>query len=169
MVSVNVSTRQLEQETFADQIAQVLAEADFRPESLTLEITESALMRDPETLLRQLELIKRLGVTIAIDDFGTGYSSLAYLARLPIDLVKIDRSFISGVASPSRDSRIAQMIMGIGASLSLRTVAEGVEQQRQLDALVVLGCELAQGYLFSPAVPIDRLCALVSDGLPAQA
>lgn len=169
MVSVNVSTRQLEQETFADQIAQVLDETHFPSEMLTLEITESALMRDPETLLRQLELVKRLGVTIAVDDFGTGYSSLAYLARLPIDVVKIDRSFISGVASTSRDSRIAQMIMGIGASLSLRTVAEGVEQQRQLDALMVLGCEFAQGYLFSPAVPIAKLCSLVSEGLPARA
>ena len=169
MVSVNVSTRQLEQETFADQIAQVLVETEFPAGMLTLEITESALMRDPETLLRQLELVKRLGVTIAVDDFGTGYSSLAYLARLPIDLVKIDRSFISGVASTNRDSRIAQMIMGIGSSLSLRTVAEGVEQQRQLDALESLGCEFAQGYLFSPAVPIDRLCELVAEGIPVRA
>ncbi len=166
-LAINVSTRQLEREDFASAVAFAIEQSGFPPDRLVLEITESALMRDPETLLRQLELLKDLDITLAIDDFGTGYSSLAYLARLPIDLVKIDRSFVGGIGASDRDSRIAQMIMGIGSSLALRTIAEGVEQPKQRDALSEIGCEMAQGFLFGAAMPVDQLRGILRDGVAA--
>jgi diguanylate cyclase (GGDEF)-like protein/PAS domain S-box-containing protein len=163
-LSVNVSTRQLERSEFTEVVRTALADSGFPPHRLTLEITESALMRDPEAMLEQLTNLSTLGITIAIDDFGTGYSSLAYLAKLPIDLVKIDRSFVEGLSAGHRDARIASMIVGIGESLGLRTVAEGVEDGRQVGDLRDLGCRMAQGFYFAHPLSPDALEALVARG-----
>jgi diguanylate cyclase (GGDEF)-like protein len=158
-IAINVSMRQLEQANFAEFVAQALERTGFAAERVMIEITETALMRDPETMLRQLQLLKRLGVTIAIDDFGTGYSSLSYLAHLPIDIVKIDRSFVEGIGQSQRDTRIANMIMRIGDSLELDTVAEGVESYDQLAALQHIGCAMAQGFLFGKPAPMPEVAA----------
>lgn len=160
-LAVNVSVRQLEHHDFADSVAEALLTSRLRPHRLAVEVTETALMRDSETLITQLRLLKAMGVTIAIDDFGTGYSSLSYLARLPVDVIKIDRSFVSGLGLGTRDARIAQMIMGIGTVLGVRTVAEGVEYEGQRDYLASIGCDMAQGYWFTYPVPIDELARIV--------
>ncbi len=165
-IGINVSMRQLEQENFAEFVGQALARTEFSAERVMIEITETALMRDPQTMLRQLQLLKRLGVMIAIDDFGTGYSSLSYLAHLPIDIVKIDRSFVEGIGQSQRDTRIANMIMRIGDSLSLDTIAEGVESYDQLAALQHIGCAMAQGFLFGKPAPMPEVAVrLRSQGL----
>lgn len=163
-LAVNVSTRQLELPEFSDTVRSALVESGLPPDRLILEITESALMRDPELLLSQLTLLKSLGVTIAIDDFGTGYSSLAYLAKLPIDLVKIDRSFVEGLSAGHRDARIASMIVGIGMSLGLSTLAEGVENVQQVADLRDLGCRMAQGFFFARPLNPAELETLIAHG-----
>jgi diguanylate cyclase (GGDEF)-like protein/PAS domain S-box-containing protein len=168
-VSVNVAVRQLEHPGFVEVVRSALADTGFPARRLTLEITESDVMRDSELILEQLNAVKQLGVTIAIDDFGTGYSSLSYLAKLPIDLVKIDRSFVSGLANGHRDGRIASMIVGIGESLGLRTIAEGVEELEQVDELRELGCTLAQGFYFSKPLAASELHRTFAQRSPVSA
>jgi diguanylate cyclase (GGDEF)-like protein len=158
-LSVNLSPRQLRDPQLVDHVATALEQSGLHAENLTLEITEGAMMHDTDLALRQLHGLKALGVKLAIDDFGTGYSSLSYLQRFPIDELKIDRSFVSGVDRGPEESALARAIVRLSQTLRLVAVAEGVETAEQCDLLRTLGCELGQGYLFGrpePAVAITE-------------
>jgi diguanylate cyclase (GGDEF)-like protein len=151
-VSVNVSLRQVSHGNLPEVVAAVLAETGLAPARLHLEITESVLMRDTEVSLACLAALKRLGVTLTLDDFGTGYSSLAYVKRFPIDIIKIDRSFIADLDRDDRDATIVEAVIYMARGLRLEVIAEGVETAEQASALGLLSCDLAQGWLFSRAV-----------------
>jgi diguanylate cyclase (GGDEF)-like protein/PAS domain S-box-containing protein len=151
LLTVNVSARQVVQADLVDTVASALAEGHVPAQSLALELTETALMETDIEVLRVLERLRDMGVRLGIDDFGTGYSSLVYLKRLPVDFVKIDRSFVSGLAPSSPDREIVTAIVGMGHALGLTVVAEGVERPEQLTLLQDLGCDRAQGYLFGRA------------------
>jgi diguanylate cyclase (GGDEF)-like protein/PAS domain S-box-containing protein len=161
-IAVNVSAIQLQQKDFADMVINAVHEQGGNPESLELEVTESLLMRDVEASIHKLALLRGLGIHIAMDDFGTGYSSLSYIARLPINLVKIDRSFVSGMAKSPQDMAIVTTIIALAHSLNLRVVAEGVETESQSRLLKLLKCDEAQGYLFSKPLPATEIEALLS-------
>jgi diguanylate cyclase (GGDEF)-like protein len=152
-IAVNLSARQLQHPGIVDEVRAALAAADLDPHSLVLEITETAIMEQLDAAITILTELRRLGVRLALDDFGTGYSSLSYLQRLPVDILKIDRTFVSGVAGSAEDSALARAIVTLGQTLGLETVAEGVETAEQLAALRELGCQLGQGYYF--AKPMD--------------
>jgi diguanylate cyclase (GGDEF)-like protein len=152
-MSVNLSSVQLDDPRFNAQLAATLTETGLEPRSLILEITENVLMRDVEATRTALDEIKKLGVQLAVDDFGTGYSSLQYLRGFPIDILKIDKSFIEGVSGASDESALARAIIDLGDSFQLRVVAEGIERREQLDKLRKLGCDLGQGFYF--ARPMD--------------
>ncbi|MEV6490449.1 EAL domain-containing protein, partial [Actinoplanes sp. NPDC051633] len=159
-MAVNVSVRQFDRCDLASVVSAVLAETGMPAQNLCLEMTESVLMTDTEENLEQLVRLKALGITLAIDDFGTGYSSLAYLRRFPVDILKIDRSFVERLGLESDDAALAGTIVSLGQSLGMATVAEGVEEYGQLAALRAMGCTFAQGYYFSrpvPAVEAGRL------------
>jgi len=160
-VSVNVSARQLVQQGWSDEVAQVLAESGLRPRQLVLEITESVLMNDTDTTALRLEELRRLGVRIAIDDFGTGYSSLGYLRRLPVDILKIDKSFIDGVAEGPHESALARAVVKLASTLRLEAVAEGISSRKQLVQLRRLHCPYGQGYYFSRPQPTAALPGLL--------
>ena len=160
-MSVNLSARQLQQSRLADQIAAALRESGLPPRSLVLEITESVIMQDTEATLTKLHELKALGVQLAIDDFGTGYSSLGYLQRFPLDILKIDKSFVDSVERGGTAAALARMIIALGSMLHLRTVAEGVERLGQQAHLRQLGCELAQGYLFAKPLAAEGVDALL--------
>ncbi|GJG86338.1 hypothetical protein tb265_15190 [Gemmatimonadetes bacterium T265] len=161
-MSVNVSGRQLEDPAFADEVAAVLAEFGLPAHRLTLEVTETAVMRDTARSVAALHALKALGVGVALDDFGTGYSSLSYLQQFPIDVLKIDKRFVDGVASGGEDAALARTIVALGQTLGLRTVAEGVETAEQRDALAGFGCLLGQGYLFARPLPADEAGRLLA-------
>lgn len=160
-MTVNLSGQQLRSSTIYDDVRAALDSSGLDPARLVLEITESVLMQHTEVTLEKLRAFKSLGVRLAIDDFGTGYSSLAYLQRFPIDILKIDKAFVDGVADGESDAVIARTILALGKALGLRCVAEGVETTEQRDALRALGCEYAQGYLFAPSLSPDAVSALV--------
>lgn len=155
--SVNLSIRQLQQPGFAERVRQILAETGLAPQSLVLEITESLMMQDGAETLACLRELAAHGVRLALDDFGTGYSSLGYLKRFPLDLLKVDRSFIGKVPDDPELSAICRAIVGLGRSLGLEVVAEGVEHPEHLEFLRKEGCRFAQGFLFSPPLPPDIL------------
>lgn len=150
-VTVNVSARQVARSDLVDTVAQALAQAGLPPQALSLELTESALMEADVGALRMLQQIRDMGVRLGIDDFGTGYSSLLYLKRLPVSFIKIDQSFVAGLAPNPTDREIVTAVIKLGRALGLVTIAEGVESPEQLAILEDLGCELAQGYLFGPS------------------
>jgi diguanylate cyclase (GGDEF)-like protein len=156
-VAVNVSARQLDDPDLVADVARTLRTSGVTAERLTLEITETALARDPAAAIDVFAALKALGVRLAIDDFGTGYSSLGYLRDFPIDVLKIDKRFVDGVAAGGSDAALARTIIALAESLGLRTVAEGVEQDPQQAALHGLGCELGQGYLFARPMPAADL------------
>ena len=161
-VAINLSARQLTQPDLADRVATVIAESGVRPSSLCFEITESVLMDDAESVLDIITRVRSLGVQFSIDDFGTGYSSLGYLKRFPVDSVKIDRSFVSGLGSDPGDAAIVSAVIGLAHALGLRVTAEGVETEEQLSALIALECDEAQGYFFSPPQPAPDLRSLIA-------
>jgi EAL domain-containing protein (putative c-di-GMP-specific phosphodiesterase class I) len=148
MVSVNLSGKHLQQATLIEEVQDVLTTSGLDPRHLIIEITETVAMAGAETTLEILARLKSLGVLLAIDDFGTGFSSLAYLKRFPVDMLKIDKSFVDGVASNHHDTAIVEAIIALGHALNLRVIAEGVEQPEQLAQLRSLGSELGQGYFF---------------------
>jgi diguanylate cyclase (GGDEF)-like protein/PAS domain S-box-containing protein len=164
-LSVNVSTRQLHEPDFVDQVRDVLQETGLRPDSLALEITESLLLGDRATLVAQLEELKDLGLQIAVDDFGTGYSSLSHLRHFPIDILKIDRSFVDGIDRDAGKAKLVRGIVNLGDSLLLDVVAEGIEQQEQADEFRGMRLPLAQGFLFFPPLPAEKVAQLLVDGL----
>jgi diguanylate cyclase (GGDEF)-like protein/PAS domain S-box-containing protein len=160
-VGVNLSARQLERPELVDEVRAALASSGLAPELLVLELTESVMMRDVELSSRRLRELKDLGVKLALDDFGTGYSSLNYIQRFPMDILKIDKSFTDTLGD-GRNARLTEAIVGLANALDMVQVAEGIEHQAQADRLLELGCELGQGYLFSPAVPIEQALALLA-------
>jgi diguanylate cyclase (GGDEF)-like protein len=167
-ISVNLSGRQLQHAGLTDDVVDALRRSGLPPDRLVLEITESVIMQDTEATLHKLQALKTLGIRLAIDDFGTGYSSLGYLQRFPIDILKLDKTFVDGVARGGTDAALARAIIALGDTLHLSTVAEGVEHAQQRDELLALGCELAQGYLF--ARPLDAHAIDVLQGCgPAEA
>jgi diguanylate cyclase (GGDEF)-like protein len=151
--SINVSARQLQQSDMVATIQQALHQSSVDPSRLCIEITESVLMEDVESAVLMLEELRSLGIKMWVDDFGTGYSSLAYLRRLPIDGLKIDRSFVAGLTKGAEDSAIAAGVVSLAHSLGMTALAEGVESDDQLAMLSDLGCDLAQGYRWTPPLP----------------
>jgi diguanylate cyclase (GGDEF)-like protein len=148
-VAVNVSARQLDGADFVRDVRDALAEGSFDATALTLEITETTIMRNVEEARRRLALVKDLGVRVAIDDFGTGYSSMAQLQRLPVDTLKIDRSFISGLTVSHESKSVVHALVQLGKALSIETLAEGIEQPQELSFLQEAGCDSGQGFLYA--------------------
>ncbi|HYE51364.1 MAG TPA: EAL domain-containing protein, partial [Azospirillaceae bacterium] len=166
VMAVNVSARQLSDPFFPVRVTEVLQETGLPPHLLTLEITETALMRDLESNCRPLETLRGIGVGVAIDDFGTGYSSLSYLRQLPVTIIKIDRSFVAEIP---RDTAIAATVIALAEKLGLQTVAEGVETEEQLRWLAAEGCPLIQGFLISRPLPKAEIEARVLDAMAPTA
>jgi len=167
-VSVNLSARNLHDPHLSTQLRDALARHDLPARHLQLELTESSIMDDPERALTVLEALDELGVRLAIDDFGTGYSSLAYLQRLPVDEIKIDRSFVAGMAERPADQVIVRSTIDLARNLGLTVTAEGVETEAVLAELRAAGCHSVQGYYVSPAVPASELEALLDCPLWAE-
>lgn len=165
-VAVNVSSRLFSRGELELQVAQILGETGLDPACLELEVTESAVMDDPDHALERLHKLRALGVRLAIDDFGTGYSSLARLKRLPVDKLKLDQSFVRGLPADSDDAAIARAVITLGHSLGLRVLAEGIEQEAQANFLRELGCSLGQGYWFGRPQPADALMQSLPTRVP---
>jgi len=162
-VAVNLSARQFAQTTLIQTIADALTSSGLEPRYLELELTESMVMNDVDSVIAILRNLKTLGVHISIDDFGTGYSSLSYLRRFPIDVLKIDRSFVADLTVDTDDAAIVVAIISLAHSLRLKVIAEGVETQQQLGFLRQYGCDQMQGYLYSPALSAQAFEQLLRD------
>jgi diguanylate cyclase (GGDEF)-like protein len=167
-VSVNVSARQISQPDFADTVIEALQATGLDPRLLTLEVTESVLMRDKDAAAATLTLLRAMGVCFSIDDFGTGYSSLGYLERLPIDELKIDRSFVARLDGKGRTAPIIESIVDLAHAVGLGVVAEGVERAEQAQLLRDIGCDAAQGYLFARPLPADNALQFLSQSVSAS-
>jgi EAL domain-containing protein (putative c-di-GMP-specific phosphodiesterase class I) len=169
-LNVNVSGHELVHPRFAENVMRALTVAGLPTHAVTLELTESVLMKDPVTAVTALERLRDLGVRLSIDDFGTGYSSLAYLRELPVDELKIDRAFITRAELTGQDLALLNTIIELGHILGLRVVAEGIENEAQLNALRRLGCRFGQGFhLWRPADPADLPAILEQVVNPAAA
>jgi len=151
-VAVNVSMRQLLQSSFLTEVTRIIEQTGVLPSSLELEITETSAMANPLQTIENLSMLKKLGLRLALDDFGTGYSSLSYLQKLPIDVLKIDKTFVRGLGQHQGDTEIVRLILALAHTLNLETIAEGVESQEHIAELIKLGCYIGQGYIFSPPV-----------------
>jgi EAL domain-containing protein (putative c-di-GMP-specific phosphodiesterase class I) len=160
-VSVNVSARQFRTPGFVDQVRAAIADAGARPEWLLLEITESLVLRDADQVWADLRVLRAMGVRIAIDDFGTGYSSLSYLRQMPVDVLKLDKSFIDDILSSEQQHTMVDTIVTLARNLDLAVVAEGIEDAGQRAALARMGCPYGQGYLFSKPVWPAEIVELV--------
>jgi diguanylate cyclase len=160
-VSVNLSARQHRDPNVVDMVERILTETRTDPAVLCLEINESALVNDAESAPPTLDALKRLGVKLSIDEFGTGHSSLGTLKRFPLDMVKVDRSFVSGLGSDTEDAAIVTAIINLAHSLGLQTVADGVETKEQVDELRALGCDIGQGFYFARPRPSDAIAELL--------
>jgi EAL domain-containing protein (putative c-di-GMP-specific phosphodiesterase class I) len=156
-LSVNVSGRQLERDEFIADVQDALQISGLEAAALTLEITETVLMRDAEASASQLRALKALGVRLAIDDFGTGYSSLAYLRQFPVDAMKIDRSFISGISSSTEAAALMHTLVGLGKALGLETLGEGIEDQAQLKQLQHEDCDSGQGFFYARPLDVEAI------------
>jgi EAL domain-containing protein (putative c-di-GMP-specific phosphodiesterase class I) len=164
-ISINVSPRQLSEPSFASQLDEIIEHTGIDPDTLWLEITEGTLLRDPERSVGTLRAVRSLGAHIAIDDFGTGYSSLSYLKQLPVESLKIDRSFVEGLGHDSESSAIVRAVIALADSMGLACIAEGVETSEQAQILRQLGCHIAQGYLFGRALSAAQLGSSPVDDL----
>ena len=164
VADVNLSARQFHQPDLGGGVAEILNESGLDPSHLELEITESVLMEDAPSTVASLKQLKDLGVSVAIDDFGTGYSSLSYLKHLPVDTLKIDRSFISGLNTDLEDEVLVSGMINLAHALGLMVVAEGVETEQQAARLKAMGCELAQGYQFYRPVSAEAATSLLANG-----
>jgi EAL domain-containing protein (putative c-di-GMP-specific phosphodiesterase class I) len=158
-LSVNLSAVQLASDDLVDLVRDALYDSGLAPERLVLEITETVLMEDADSVGPRLAALRSLGVRIALDDFGTGYSALGYLQKIPVDIVKIDRAFVRDVHLGARQSALAAAVMTLAGSLDLDVIAEGIELPEQAARLRSLGCRLAQGFLYSQALSPDDLLA----------
>ena len=161
LLSVNVSTRQLDEPAFVSDLADIIRQTGIDPRLLQLEITESIFLRDSMRIGALFQAIRALGVKIAFDDFGTGYSSLNYLAAYPVDLVKIDQYFVQRMSKSFVHTEIVQLIVNLAKTIGMSISAEGVEDGDQAETLTRLGCNIAQGYLYSPPVPLTSLAAML--------
>jgi diguanylate cyclase (GGDEF)-like protein/PAS domain S-box-containing protein len=168
-ISVNLSVRQFTRRDLEATVASALAETGIEPSSLCMEITESVLLREPDSVSETIRRVAGLGVRFVLDDFGTGYSSLAYLTRLPIDGLKVDRSFVEALPSNDRSTAIITAIVRMAQALSLEVIAEGVETASQIDALRALHCDLAQGFYFHRPLPAEGVSELLAAQRPALA
>jgi EAL domain-containing protein (putative c-di-GMP-specific phosphodiesterase class I) len=168
-ISVNLSTRQLEDDRVVDLVRLALEVSGLAPECLVLEVTESFLLRDEVAGARRLRALRNLGVRLAIDDFGTGYSSLSYLRSLPVDVLKIDRSFVAGLGTVDEDASLVLAILSLAGSLGLASVAEGVETELQRESLVKMGCTHGQGWHFAKAVDVTTAAAMLDRSLALPA
>jgi diguanylate cyclase (GGDEF)-like protein len=166
-VAVNLSSRQFADDGLGGIVAEALAGSGLPKSALAFEITESVLMDDAENTVETLKALKALGVRLMVDDFGTGYSSLSYLKRFPVDTLKIDRSFVSGLDRGDEDTAIVTAVISLAKALGLKVVAEGVETAAQLEVLQRLGCQLAQGYLLGRPMPAPQIVATLIDAMAA--
>jgi EAL domain-containing protein (putative c-di-GMP-specific phosphodiesterase class I) len=160
-MAINVSPRQLRDDRLCDHVARALVKYSLEPSSLCIEVTETLLVENLGAISTTLATLRGFGVRIAIDDFGTGYSSLSYLRHLPVDEIKIDQQFTSSLGQDRADDTLVAAILAMANSLGCTSVAEGVETEVQLNRLIELGCEHAQGYSFAMPVPASELVALV--------
>jgi EAL domain-containing protein (putative c-di-GMP-specific phosphodiesterase class I) len=167
-MSINVTAREFEQPDVASHIRESLQQTGIDPSCIDLEITENIAMKDAVRSAVVLSELKSLGVRLSIDDFGTGYSSLSRLQRFPVDTLKIDRSFISGMGEDLESHEIVRIIVVLAHSLGLKVVAEGIETQEQMDTLKHLGCELGQGYLYSRPATAETIEELLISGRTSQ-
>ncbi len=162
-MSVNVSARHFQHDGLVADVSNALQKADLDPSSLVLEITESVLVQDADSVIARMLELKLLGVAFAIDDFGTGYSSLSYLKRFPIDILKVDKSFVDDVGDAPDDGALARAIVQLGNTLNLETIAEGIESEPQIEGLRALGCDLAQGFFFAKPLPAEGISELLAE------
>jgi diguanylate cyclase (GGDEF)-like protein/PAS domain S-box-containing protein len=161
-MAVNLSARQLQRPEIVDDVAVTLMETGLDPSSLVLEITESVMMQDMDLSIQRLAELKQLGVRLAVDDFGTGYSSLNYIRRFPVDILKVDKSFVDGVNDGGEESALTAAIIELAGILKLRPVAEGIERADQLERLLTLKCDLGQGYYFARPLPLEGIDDLLT-------
>jgi diguanylate cyclase (GGDEF)-like protein len=168
-VNVNLSARQFQYAGLVDDVRAAIADAGIDPASLTLEITESMLMADIESAKETLHALRRLGVRLAIDDFGTGYSSLSYLKQLPVDIIKIDKTFVDQVDIDADDVALVDAVVGLGQALKMQTVAEGIETDGQWAMLRRIGIDHGQGYLFGRPSSPDDINLMITAPAPAAA
>jgi EAL domain-containing protein (putative c-di-GMP-specific phosphodiesterase class I) len=161
-MSINISGRQLQGAGLDEALRQAVLATGVDPTAVVLEITESVLMQQTESVLERLQQLKAVGVRLAIDDFGTGYSSLSYLQRFPIDILKIAKPFVEEVSQGADRSALARAIIGLGDTLRLDTIAEGIEMAEQRSALIELGCTLGQGHHFWAALPATNIGELLA-------
>jgi diguanylate cyclase (GGDEF)-like protein/PAS domain S-box-containing protein len=161
-MAVNLSARQLQRPEIVGEIAETLMQTQLDPSSLVLEITESVMMQDMDLSIQRLAELKELGVQLAVDDFGTGYSSLNYIRRFPVDILKVDKSFVDGVNEGGEESALTAAIIELAGILRLRPVAEGIERADQLEKLLALQCDLGQGYYFAKPLPLEAVDELLT-------
>jgi len=162
-MAVNISARQIARPELVDEVREILLETGLEPGSLILEITESVMMQEMELSIERLGGLKKLGVQLAVDDFGTGYSSLNYIRRFPVDILKVDKSFIDGVNEGGEASALTEAVIKLAGILNLTPVAEGIERADQLQRLLELNCDLGQGFFFAKPLPGDDLAALLDE------
>jgi EAL domain-containing protein (putative c-di-GMP-specific phosphodiesterase class I) len=161
-VFVNVSSRQLQDDALVRDVSEAMESSRIAPGSLALELTESAVAEDFDHAASTLGSLKDLGVTLAVDDFGVGYSSLGLLRRLPLDALKIDRSFVARMLDGPEDDAIVAAVVSLARALRLEIVAEGVERNEQLNRLRELGCDMAQGFLFARPLPAEQVAGAIA-------
>jgi diguanylate cyclase (GGDEF)-like protein len=167
-IAVNLSPRQLHDPDLVESAARALAKAGLSADSLIIEITENLLLKDAELARSRLSALRALGIKVAVDDFGTGYSSLAYLDRYPVDILKIDRSFVDPLGGSAKSAALVRSIIDMASALEIDAIAEGVEDERQLATLQSLGCHLAQGFFFARPRPAGDIIALLAAAVPAE-
>ena len=158
-LAVNVSARQFRQPDFVKQVSDIIAQSLINPARFKIELTESTVLDNVADTITKMHALRKIGVHFSMDDFGTGYSSLAYLTQLPLDQLKIDKSFVHNIGTKSTDATIIQTIIGMAHNLGIEVIAEGVETYAQRDFLAEAGCMLYQGYLFGHPVPLKAFNA----------
>ena len=166
-MSINVSTKQLLRKQFLTEVLEVFEKYKIAPNQIKLEITESVVVENSEAVISILKQFRAMGVKLSMDDFGTGYSSLSYLHKLPINTLKIDRSFVSQMTEKTGGAEIIKTIILLTKTLNLNIIAEGIENVEQYNALRELGCEYGQGYYFSKPLEIDDATNFIKDSLPS--
>jgi diguanylate cyclase (GGDEF)-like protein/PAS domain S-box-containing protein len=162
-MAVNLSARQIARPELVDEVRETLAETGLDPHSLVLEITESVMMQDMDLSIERLGALKAIGVQLAVDDFGTGYSSLNYIRRFPVDILKVDKSFVDGVSEGGEASALTAAVIELASILNLKPVAEGIERADQLERLLELRCDLGQGFYFAKPLPAEELASLLDE------
>lgn len=161
-ISINISAKQFNQRNLTKNIMKIISQTGVNPELLELEVTESTIMRNFDHVVKVLTELHDNNIMLSVDDFGTGYSSLSYLKHFPIDVLKIDRSFVKEIPGNTDDTAIVNTIISMGHNMNLKVIAEGVETQEQRNCLTTLGCEFAQGFYFSRPLSADDFLAYVN-------